>query len=872
MAQFQSTRMKISIASLALLVLLALPAAFAPRALGAYGELARIGETTPGTGNGQLNEERTRLIGVDPTDNSVYVLDEPQRFTQEKVEVVDPETKTCEINEITGKCVMEGVGPITRHFRLQKFTESKGKYSFAASISFDERTPEAHSNLFLAQGVEGLAVDPKLKRVYLLTVGDREKALAIDNKRKAGEGLATEGLLVASTLHAFSTEANGTELVPASGTKETAEQGKGVLAGPAELHAQSTVAGQALLQPTGIAVDPATDEVIVLGHIDEKGEATDAIGSAGDHYVLQRISQTGALGARYVDTTNFLKTGALPDPPDSPGVVPGTPEHVVLSHEGLAEVPYNFSSAEAPHQLAGRLGETEATATGPKSSYNRGASPGGTLSVSPEGTIWARGEIRSEEPVVGVDFRPGLLSFNASGAELGWTGGQSPLLEGNKDKCALQPELEELIELPVRVAAGSGGKVFALSPEFLKRWEGEEVGTLEEEEERAIEGEKTKGAHFQGVVEFGPGGTNCPKASVSQPTAEVNGKALSEKEAVAAGVAVTLSSTVKQGDALKVTWEFKSGSVTETETTTTDQFRVPTVKHKFEHEGLFTVKETVETDNLDTPTLTTEASEKIQVTGAPPPPPAALEGPASALVNQTVEFKDPNPSGLIKKYKWSFGDGAKLETETPSAKHSYAAAGEYTVELRVANAQGAESAPASKKIKVTKPEEKHEEPKEPPKEEPKPPSEPPHEAPAVTTTTPPPGGGVRGVHVAQVPNAVLAGTSAAVSPSGVLSLSVSCPAGEAGCSGTVTLKTLGAVAASAHASKKKVVLTLATGSFSVAGGQVKKITLHLSAKAKKLLAKSHVLKAQATIVAHDPAGASHTGQVTVTLRAAKGKH
>src|SRR5262245_50675263 len=96
-----------------LLALLVVLVAQAPRALGAYGELARIGETTPGAGNGQLNEERTRLLGVDPTDNSVFVLDEPQRYTQAKEEVIDPETKACEINEITGKCVKIGVGPIT---------------------------------------------------------------------------------------------------------------------------------------------------------------------------------------------------------------------------------------------------------------------------------------------------------------------------------------------------------------------------------------------------------------------------------------------------------------------------------------------------------------------------------------------------------------------------------------------------------------------------------------------------------------------------------------------------------------------------------------------------------------------------------------
>ena len=66
-------------------------------------------------------------------------------------------------------------------------------------------------------------------------------------------------------------------------------------------------------------------------------------------------------------------------------------------------------------------------------------------------------------------------------------------------------------------------------------------------------------------------------------------------------------------------------------------------------------------------------------------------------MSQSVRFTDPNPSGVIKKYKWSFGDGAKAETETPLAKHAYTAPGEYTVELRVANAQGTESTPASTK-------------------------------------------------------------------------------------------------------------------------------------------------------------------------------
>jgi len=863
MAQSHSVRVKATAGFTAvLLVLFVLMSFGVARAGASYGELKRFGE--PGPGSGQLNEERTRLLGVDPTDNSVYVLDEPQRFTQAKEEVIDPETKTCEINETTGKCKMEGVGPITRHFRLQKFTtESKGKYTFAASVSFNETSPEPHSGSFLAQGVEGLAVDPKLKRVYLLTVVDREKGLAIDNQLKSSGSLSTEGLLVASTLHAFSTEASGSELLPASGTKETAEQGKGVLVGPAEFHAQSATAGQALLQPTGITVDPATDEVIVLGHVDEKGEAIDAIGNSGDHYALQRVSQSGTLGARYVDQTDFLKGGLVSAPPDSPAVVPGASERVDLDHEGIAEVPYDFSSVQAPHQLTSRLDES-GTAIGPRSSFSRGASIGGSLSAASDGTIYAGGEIRSEEASVGTDFRPGVLAFNGTtGAELGWTGGQTPLLAGNKGKCVLQPELEELIELPLRVAAGSGATVFALNPEFLKRWEGEEAGTLEEEEERTLEGEKTKSPFFPAIVEFGEAGVGCPPGSVTQPVAEVNGKALSEKEPVAAGVAVTFSSTVAQADALKVKWEFSNGTVTESETTSTDQYRLPTTTHKFEHEGTFTVKETIETDNLGTPTLTTQSAEKVQVSGVAPPPAAALEGPSSALVNQTVTYTDPNPSSAIKKYKWSFGDGAKSETEAPSAKHAYASAGEYTVELRVANAQGAESAPASKKITVSA-------------EAVTPPSPETKATPESGSPAPPPGGGVQGKTETKpplaVPNAVLAKTSAAVTPSGAFSLSIICPAGESTCAGTVILRTLGAVSARVGArAAKKAVLVLASGSFSVAGGTAKTVTMRLSAKAKRLLAKAHVLRARATIVAHDPAGATHTSQATVTLRAAK-KH
>ncbi|HXN39810.1 MAG TPA: hypothetical protein VN892_17380 [Solirubrobacteraceae bacterium] len=125
-----------------------------------------------------------------------------------------------------------------------------------------------------------------------------------------------------------------------------------------------------------------------------------------------------------------------------------------------------------------------------------------------------------------------------------------------------------------------------------------------------------------------------------------------------------------------------------------------------------------------------------------------------------------------------------------------------------------------------------------------------------------------------VPYARLASTALQASATGAVSVKVSCPAGESRCSGTVTLRTLAAVSVpAARAAKKKAsVLTLATGSFTVAGGKVATVKLHLSAKARVLLARSRTLRARATLVAHDPAGATHTTQTVVTLRAAKLTH
>lgn len=116
------------------------------------------------------------------------------------------------------------------------------------------------------------------------------------------------------------------------------------------------------------------------------------------------------------------------------------------------------------------------------------------------------------------------------------------------------------------------------------------------------------------------------------------------------------------------------------------------------------------------------------------------------------------------------------------------------------------------------------------------------------------------------PDATVAGSSLSVSASGAVVVKIACPAGESRCSGSITLRSLHPVSATGRS--RPAVLTLASGAFAVAGGHVASVTLHLSAAARRLLAHG-ALAARATVLAHDPAGASHTSLSTVTLRLAR---
>jgi PQQ-like domain/Abnormal spindle-like microcephaly-assoc'd, ASPM-SPD-2-Hydin len=119
------------------------------------------------------------------------------------------------------------------------------------------------------------------------------------------------------------------------------------------------------------------------------------------------------------------------------------------------------------------------------------------------------------------------------------------------------------------------------------------------------------------------------------------------------------------------------------------------------------------------------------------------------------------------------------------------------------------------------------------------------------------------------PDAELSAVALTASTAGTVSVIVRCPAGTVRCDGTVTLRTLNALAAGGH---RPAIVTLARGSFSAVAGGARRVKLRLTREGRELLARKHLLRARATIVAHDPSGTTGTTHTVVVIRAARHTH
>jgi len=151
--------------------------------------------------------------------------------------------------------------------------------------------------------------------------------------------------------------------------------------------------------------------------------------------------------------------------------------------------------------------------------------------------------------------------------------------------------------------------------------------------------------------------------------------------------AFTSTSSDPDGSIAAYSWTFGDGG------TSTAQ----NPSHTYGAGGSYTVTLTV-TDNQGATSAPT--SKTVTVTPPNQPPTANFTSSCSAL-SCSFTSTSSDPDGSIAAYSWTFGDGGTSTAQSPS--HTYGTGGSYTVTLTVTDNRGATSAPASKTVTVTPP-------------------------------------------------------------------------------------------------------------------------------------------------------------------------
>jgi PKD domain len=893
MMSLQSTQVPRRIALLACVLSLAALGVFSSVAAASsqpWGELGNA-SLTAGTGTGQINLALTTSFVADPSDGGFYVAHELNPGAQPK-------------------------------FEIQRFN-AKGEEQ--ASIAF---TPPAatKTNTGVAGEEIELAVDPARQRVYALIVDRRretdekeEKELEKEEEqlekegKKCGAGTCYERFpldsdeLAAGELYAFFYQSG--KLTPAKESEGEAAP----VAGENTLNAQGEHPKEAILNPHGLAVEPSSGDLAIVGDEDEQEDANVEKGASqkcraiAQYVTIKEAAgkMSGTLGARYVDNKEVLEelgcekeeSENLPYSPiltsggkllaeETRSSCPGAEEcnggevwELPKSTNKIGETAGVEEFSTAPREVYSFTTQQELVQFGPEGLYGGDGLVGPTMSYVPdsasEGKIYLSSEVHQE----GTTEHNGsvlVLAYSEAGAqpeasELGWTGGGHEA--GGAQGCLIpRPGGQTFL---VGGYNEGGGKEGVLAFDAFTH---EKKGVVQ-------------------AIQFGTGGstTGCPHVTLTPPSVKANGVAVSK---LVPGESATFSSTLSAANAVSTEWRFENTKTRKVETVSSGyEFETPSLTHAFSEEGTYKLTEIVHTDNLAASGVEAELPSGHEFTVRTVRPEFEISSVSSLAKGEEANFEatvtDENKQVAPLKFVWKFGDGSEEKGETSgsviTATHLYSAlCASCAVTLEVTDKEGTtgtattnivvhqdkaeeetqrhkaeEEAAAKRKAEEEaaakhKAEEeaaaKHKAEEEAKQKE--------IEHKGGGGTGPPPGGGA--------PEAKLAVTTLSVSSNGALALKVTCPSGESSCIGSVTLRTLSAVSVSAH--KKKAILTLASGSFSVVGGQVKVVSLHLSSAARALLAHAHVLRVRATLLAHDAGGASHTTTVTVTLRAAKTAH
>lgn len=596
-----------------------------------------------------------------------------------------------------------GDEPKPGEFRIQQFKAG----SQETSISFTPPEPKkAHSGVGETGVGLQLAVDPVNNRVYALVLykrrGESEKEEKEAEKEESqyekeveeeteGEKPAGSRLIkspheyfpldseeiAAGELYAF--ELIGGQLVSAKEAEGKPVPVVGETTSETSTTAfadQSEQPKEALLNPRGIAVDPSSGDVAILGVIDEEPnikvekEESEKQCRAAAQFVtiaLKSGKVTGKLGHRYVDKADALRheqkgceAEEVLDVPLSPVVTPGGN---LLIYSG-AESEGQIWEVPTPGSTSGE-GELETTPTMIFNEHQLGGllnleppETGGSavLSFVPEGAdegrIYLSVQGLAHEPL------PLALHYKESAdksseiSEIGWTAG------GAGEHCGI-PSPDN-----VTAVMGAGQERVLVLDAYLE-----------------------EAPPHQARVEtfaFGPGGdtSGCPTPTLTAPQMIVG----LDQDAHEAHThePVTLISELTGAGAKSVKWELKykepgGQQGTETIEQTSAQLRSPSgeyefqpLKYEFKHPGAYVISETINGDDLAAETITAPEVLDVTVTALTPilkpvPPKAVRVNEEEATLTATVE--DPNesekPKLHLKKVKWEFGDGSSAVEEKP---------------------------------------------------------------------------------------------------------------------------------------------------------------------------------------------------------------
>jgi PKD domain len=620
------TRLSRLLVAIALLAVAALASAPASGAAGTpWGDLGHsFGET-----EGELRHPEAAL-GVNPADGSVWTVD---------TEVVEKENAKKEKER-------------EEFFRLQKFAQVGGAWKAVASrrlplTEFEVGTTE------VTREVEGVAFDQAKERAYVLVTEESKKTVKEEP--------------VASELLAFSTKTNGTKIEPAAGTKtvggvegvvvpRTESKLTGSPVGKSEFGPDSTEKGAALIAPSGLTVNPSNHQILITGWI------------GAELPVLWAISEVGTIEKVWEDKTKYFEKecGCVSSP-----VVTSAGKILVLAEslegpEEVVELPSTLESGTAPTrafwlprslECEERVNNKETPCPFVESLANieTGNREGGDMSVGPEGDVYVHVHIKSAAE--GGLQDGAVMVLNSSLQEIGWTGGGS---WGSATKQCAVNETDPGNLGPALVAGyekGGTPEVFMLA--------------------RGTEGERAK------VLELGSGSeakpANCPQGSATKPQAETLGQ---KPTSFPVADTVTFTSKVTQANALSTEWEF--GDSPSPQTVAKRQQGTTLVEHKFAKEGTFTVKETINVDDLATPTLTAPSAEVTIVAPKVTNEAATPEGGGSATLKAEV-----NPSG----------SPTKCEFELAAAAEAFTAAG--VKKLACPTSPGEGTKPVAESVKAT---------------------------------------------------------------------------------------------------------------------------------------------------------------------------